>query len=769
MIFGGSTSNAKTPAAAKGIRFQTSCQGVGCPLAYGTNSCSMNILWYGDFKAIAHEQQGGKGMGGSTGGKSYTYECAFIGALCRGPIDAVSKVYENKKSGTLSKFGLTWKAGTYSQDAWTHLTTSHPTEALTYRGIAYVAAGSYDLGSSPNLPNLTFEIQAMQRMDGTNDDCDPADVIEDFILNTKHGACPGFPLADLHSGDNCLSNYCRAAGLLISPLFSEQKEAASHLEPILDACNSVPIWSDATLKIIPRGDSSMTGHGATYTPISAPLFDLDYDDFKPAEGEPPVTIERKRPADVPNSYQAECLNRGHKYAPAIITNRNLAYIKQYGLNPDETQQWHFFALPSIAKHAIQLRQQRMTSILNTYRFRLGIDSTSMRLEPMDPVTLTDPLLGLDREPVKILSIKESGDKYFEIVAEEWPAGAHTRAVYPDQEDSGYEEDYNVDPGSVNAPLIFEPPGEMVGPSPELWMAVSGGNDNWGGCEIWVSTDGSSYAYLDSIEHPARHGVLSAYFADGSHIDTTHTLSVDLTECRGTLTAGSKKDARLLNTLCCILDADRGYELLAYSDADLTDDYQYDLGTYIVRGAYGTEITEHHTNSKFARLNRGIFKYQYPIDRVGRPLRFKFVSKNIYGFGLQDISSLDCYTVYPQGLAIGSVLANLTDLWTQITGGVLELIWPAVSDYRPVDYEIRLGSSWSTAIMQGRTPNTHFRISADGTYWVAAHYLSPTGEHIYSGAPSSLAVVGSRPITNVVVSYSEEPTWTGTKTNVEVQG
>src|SRR5438477_12287700 len=86
------------------------------------------------------------------------------------------------------------------------------------------------------------------------------------------------------------------------------------------------------------------------------------------------------------------------------------------------------------------------------------------------------------------------------------------------------------PGDANAPLIFEPPAALLSGDLEIWVALSGGA-NWGGAQVWISSDGSSYAYAGTIPGPATQGTLTAALPSycGSDPDTTSTLPVDLTQ------------------------------------------------------------------------------------------------------------------------------------------------------------------------------------------------------------------------------------------------
>src|SRR5206468_11355337 len=137
-----------------------------------------------------------------------------------------------------------------------------------------------------------------------------------------------------------------------------------------------------------------------------------------------------------------------------------------------------------------------------------------------------------------------------VTAEDFFGGFSTVALYGKQSTGGYVPNWNASPGDANAPLIFEPAAALLSGDLEIWVALSGGT-TWGGAQVWISSDGSSYAYAGTISGPATQGSLSAALASygGSEPDTTNTLSVDLTESRGQLLSVSAADAANFATLC----------------------------------------------------------------------------------------------------------------------------------------------------------------------------------------------------------------------------
>ena len=65
----------------------------------------------------------------------------------------------------------------------------------------------------------------------------------------------------------------------------------------------------------------------------------------------------------------------------------------------------------------------------------------------------------------------------------------------------------------------------------MWIIASGGA-NWGGCQVWISTDGNAYGLAGTIYRGARQGVLTANLPATADPDITDTLAVDLSESEG---------------------------------------------------------------------------------------------------------------------------------------------------------------------------------------------------------------------------------------------
>jgi len=220
-----------------------------------------------------------------------------------------------------------------------------------------------------------------------------------------------------------------------------------------------------------------------------------------------------------------------------------------------------------------------------------------------------------------------------------PIGVGTATRYPRESRAGAGIDTLIEPGNTNPPILFEPPPALSGGALEVWLIASGGPD-WGGCQIWVSSDGNTYALAGTLHRGARQGVLTANLPNHADPDSTDTLSIDLTQSQGQLLSATTADADNFVTLSYC-----GGELVSYRTATLTAAYKYDL-TYLRRGAYGTPIASHAAGSGFARFgpnDPSLFRYRYPKSFIGQTIQVKLPAFNIFGQQLQGLAGLTAAT------------------------------------------------------------------------------------------------------------------------------
>lgn len=757
-LFGSKTSNASQSQQAAGIRVQTSVYGTPIKLVYGTNRITGNLIWYGDFTATKQSQSGGKGGGGGKGSSTYTYSAAVAIALCEGPITGIGvtwagqNTYDWGSAGYGGQLGFSLFTGTYPQAPWGYLTSNFAGQDLGYEGLAYVANPNLDLGTTASLPNYSFEVIGLLT-NGVETDVSPASVIQDFLTDPNHGV--GWNPAWIEAGFlSEYATYCAALGWVCSPVFESQTEAQQAIQDMLDASNATCWWSEGVLKIAPYADQTIVGNGVTYTPNTTPVYALDDDDFIYTEGKDPVQITRSSPADAYNIVDVQYSDRDSDYASAVAEAKDLYSVSLYGARYDTVRDYSYFIpLSGVAQTSAQLLLQRDLYIRNTYQFTLGW--TFCGLDLMDIVTITDTRLGLNNLPVRITSIEEDSNGNLAFSAEDFPIGFATAPQYSVQAPSGYQGNWNTPAPSPNQVIFYEPPGTVTNNQTVLWVGV-GGTGDWGGCQVWVSLDGDTYTNQGTIDGTSRVGLTTSVLPVGSDPDTTDVLGVDLTNSAGTLSSGTQSDADNYNTLCLI-----GEELISFETAALTSTSQYNL-SYLRRGAYGTAQESWPAGMQFMRCDQNVFSYPFDSSLIGKPVYVKLVSFNQYGGGFQDLSTVPVYTYTVLGSGVNAALENVSNVYTSFVADITQLFWDPITDYRDFDYEVRIGSTWGSAISLGRTTQASFPTSGDGTYWVAAHYRNPNGYDVYSPSPADILVSGSIIAKNNLGTYDQAALgWPGT--------
>lgn len=762
-----------------GLQMQTSAYGRPIALVFGKTRLAGNLMWYGDFTAIPHTTttttggggSGGKGGGGGTSTQentTYTYTAAGLMLLCRGTISTVTKVWKEKLITTLAELGLSLYVGDAAQTAFPWLTTNHPGEALAYRGLAYVASAALDLGDNAQLGNHSFEVEGLFPFSVGIRDANPKDVATALASDPVYGA--GVPAG--HIGNLAqFSDYCVANGIFVSPAYIEQKPAATLLANLAVIGNSEVVYSEDKIKLIPYSDAVITGNGVTYTPTAETGLSFSDNDFVYTRGQAPVEFADEDASDACNIIVVKFKDRTLDYADNTAEAKDEDDI---GLNGERPYANGPIDLPEIVDAAVarlvaqQILQRKLYQRFQ-YTFRLGPGKADL-LEPMDLIRITESRLGLVNQLVRIEQIEEqSGGKGmsgFQLTVRESPDNTNSSAVYAAQTGSGSAANYNVAPGDVNAPVILDAPAVVTDSGFELWMAVSGADPNWGGCQVWVATDpGGPFKQVGAVHGRARHGVIdTAAFPIGADPDAVNTCKVDLSVSKGALSGGTAADADKLNTIAWL----EGNELISFETATLTAAYKYDLKDYLRRGVFNTEIAAHAVGKKFVRLDQALFHYPYDASLVGATLYVKLPSFNIYGAGQQDLASVAAYT-YVIGGPIGAPDAP-SGFTVQQIGAVLNFKVNPLEYLRLDRVEIRYAdpgeTNWDngvpvTNILRGNTDSNGSTPPGAWRFMARAFDLA--------GNPSKTFAMYDMTVTadtfTVIRQQQEAPDWPGALVNL----
>jgi hypothetical protein len=380
----------------------------------------------------------GKGAGGKKGGgnQDFMIDCDF--GMCHGPIQFPNNnlVFANAGVETFNAAQAHFYDGSDGQAPDPIM--NRDGNPAGYSGTCHIAFTPMDLGSTPALPNLSFELNGF--LTGTGGptfpvDANPGYVVLDFLTNPRYGA--GFPLGNMTDlrpgvGLNSYGDYCQAAQFAISTSLDAQQKAGDWLDALAKLTNTAIVWSGESLKFIPYGDLTLGANGTVWTPNLVPeysLTDHDYlpwhphqDGAGPTPGDDdPVLVTRTNPADAVNWLEIEYTERDNYYNVTMIPVFDQSAIDLYGLRTGENLPGKAFCNATAAQISAQIYLQRLLYVRNYYKWKLGWQFC--RLEPMDIVLLTDGVAGLNQQAVRITSIEEdeNGDLTFE--AEELSTGA----------------------------------------------------------------------------------------------------------------------------------------------------------------------------------------------------------------------------------------------------------------------------------------------------------------------------------------------------------
>lgn len=753
-FFGGGGGNVKPQYS--DLQLQSSSSSVAVTLAFGKTRLGPNLIWYGDFKSHKKKQKVGKGGGSVT---SYTYSASLMLALCQGEINNVFKVYRNnERFTTFSKLGFSLFKGTNPQSPWGYLTSKHPSQAYGYPGTSYLAASNYDLGQSASLPQHSFEVGAFyynQSVTGKGD-APLHKIVDGFLTDTQWGA--GVPAdiinyPSLYSspagkiageGDSALETYLGALGLGYSPSITEQREAGEYIKGWMELANSQVVWTGSQLKFIPRGLDPISGNGYYYIPPGNGeiLYDITDMDLIAQDSDDPVELTRHDQSDAVNILKLEFLNRNNEYNEDTAEWKDQSLIDQFGEREGSTIDGKAICESDLAALVVNLIGNRQAYLKNEYRFKLPV--RYCLLEPMDLISLDIPQ---GKVTVQITEIEEEDDGSLRIIAEEMPWGWGSKPVVSAPAHPGTDVDPNTSPGSVNAPVIFEPPASLSEGLPQVWAAISGGNNTvanefWGGCDVYVSADGgASYNIIGTVNEAARQGVLQTALPlfSGTNPDLTSTPTLNLERSAGELLSAAASEALAGGTLCYA-----GGEFFSYEDATLVGTNRYQLSR-LYRGLFNTPSTLKPLNTPVVRVDETLFKYTLPSEYVGKSLKFKFPSFNSWGNERQELADCVEYTYSPLGTGYstqppGSVyVTNPPNAPTTLAGtpgsGAINLTWTAPASGAPVDaYEVygvnnHTGAfNTATLLATVAVPRfTHAGLSGNSQwrYWVRAKNYAGT--------------------------------------------
>lgn len=565
-------------------------------------------------------------------GAAYTFNGAYVGVN-------VTISYTEQTAGTwasaLAQLGMEFASGAIGQPVWSYLQTNYPAQALAYSGTAYLRAVKYELTSGAELENHSFEVVTPYQVGGGVVDAWAHDVVSTYLTHPHWGL--GWKSSRLNLTE--FTTYCRALPLYISPALTKQRAAREELQDLADLANCMWIWEGGVLRLQPRQDAAISSSFGSYTPNTAPEFDLEYVDGTNGFLLEPVEVEPSDNAQVKNIMRAQWTNRANNYNEDLMDASDAAHIQLFGERPSDVRSALAVHDPQVMQRLLQRWLQREVTVLNKYRFAVPYARCLMQLGSLQ--TLTDSTNGLLRRPVRITKRRERGNNRYEYEAEDAPIGSASAPLYGQQAGSGFVHDFNTPPATAITPVVFEMHPYSSSTGLEVAVAVTGpSGGNWSGCTVWASIDGgTTYEKWGAIEGGSRMGTITAALSAAGT-----SVPVLLAGKGGELLAGSANAADTNQTLCWIGNASGG-EFVTYEGSTFTVSNAYTLSG-LRRARLDNNALAWASGSSFVRVDddsRIARSGSLEASMVGKVISIKVTSRNVYNGAEQSLADVSAVT------------------------------------------------------------------------------------------------------------------------------
>lgn len=559
--------------------------------------------------------------------------------------------------------------------------SNDPGSTLQWPTVIYpgVFGGDHDGGVFVQQRNVKNPGEYSLSWSGTSSEADAYMIMVGF-KSTQPATYPN-PYPDFLDKDSLdtVRAQCRANGLWGSLTMNSQQSASDWLKTLYQAANAAPVFLGFGLYSYPYSEVSTIGHGIKYISptASGPLANLsdlngDYIEDGGGSDQNIVEVATVDRTALPNVLQMQCYDRSSNYNQVVISQPESASIALYGVRKADPIINAAVQDSSVARALLGIQVRRNQYGGDVYSFPMS--SKYDWLSPMDLITVTDTLAGINAVPVRITSMEENESGSWSVTAEPFVYGMSAPVPLSVTSPTNNPNDTTASAGDVNTPVIFEPPSRLTGGQSQIWLGISSSADNFGGAIVFISTDGgASYPNnVGTVNGSATTGVTTSDWPANADPDTTNDLPLDLTESLGELSDYSTADESNF-TAPCYVDGGAGdipYELMAYGTATLTATNKYTLkatgsGNQLRRSVFGCptpgEGVDHPSGSRFMWLDpagQGILKINLPSQWVGTTLYIKILSFNTYGGGAQTLADATAYTYTPTGVALASSTNSL---------------------------------------------------------------------------------------------------------------
>ncbi|MGA3210705.1 MAG: phage tail protein, partial [Terriglobales bacterium] len=186
---------------------------------------------------------------------------------------------------------------------------------------------------------------------------------------------------------------------------------------------------------------------------------------------------------------------------------------------------------------------------------------------------------------------------------------------------------------LSAPSWATTQGSTTTDSGVTWLncgpqAVAGPSNNWGGCTVWLSSDGVTYEDQGVVTAPAVMGSLSSSITASSV-----SVAIDFTPSGAEPIVPPAGQPQL-----ALVES----EVISYTGVTMTSANNYTL-TGVTRGLNGTTAASHGSGAQACVLDDFIFKLPLGASWPGNTVYLKFLSFNSQGGQAQTLDEVPAYT------------------------------------------------------------------------------------------------------------------------------
>lgn len=656
----------------------TTCEfGTPVPYVFGRCCLSPNLINYQDFTTKEKRTTVKAGKSKSTQ-IDYMYYAYLELALGNSPIDdswRTDKIMNiwvgDTKYNSISELNNTNGAVgaglniiINNSSPTNYMSTKHPNIAVGYPNLCYLYGNVYLGTNNASIPSYKVEIQSERCREHVLDylttdfDSNIAEVIVYLMQEC------GIPKEKIDAQSAIY--YCYARGLTIatpSGKFSNQTTAQNIIKELLDLAGLYCFCSADKIKIIPKDDRkyAIPGTYGYWEPDNTVQFSINADDIIPQNDGTLINFKIKDSAEIYNQFIITFTNRANNYETESVSYEYVQDIQTNGIKSTTIDASWIHTLEKAVKIA-ELHAYFNNHFNKEYTFKLW--QKYYMLEPGDCIEVSDNIVGINNQFCMIKSVDEDSNGIITVVAEPRNFIADTTSINVETVDYNLQ-NYNINPSNTKEPFFITPPAELTtnASGVEVWLAIQGTDNTWGGCDVYISDSDSSYNL---------HGVQSVNSNIGY---LTAECNETETELQVQFTNINAVDLSYINTYQSLfLDG----EFIQFNEVELIGNNQYKLKNCI-RGSYNSTPAYHYSNAKFALLDSNIYVIQLTQNYLNKNMFVKLPSFNVFQKNNQEISDVNYYTYTVKNYDI----PNVSNLNANVnTDNSVYVNWtpPAYRDY-----------------------------------------------------------------------------------------